>query len=135
MAKKNRSSKGAPTEAPPRVVVLAAGVGSRMRSSLPKVLHKVAGRTLLEAVLDAAAGLAPSQTVVVLGPRREHVLPLLEGRGVTVVVQDPPRGTGDAVSRALPALSGGQGPVVVVAGDTPLLTAATLRALVARRAE
>jgi bifunctional UDP-N-acetylglucosamine pyrophosphorylase/glucosamine-1-phosphate N-acetyltransferase len=86
-------------------------------------------------VLDAAAGLAPSQTVVVLGPRREHVLPLLEGRGVTVVVQDPPRGTGDAVSRALPALSGGQGPVVVVAGDTPLLTAATLRALVARRAE
>ncbi|HEY7368469.1 MAG TPA: bifunctional UDP-N-acetylglucosamine diphosphorylase/glucosamine-1-phosphate N-acetyltransferase GlmU [Thermoanaerobaculia bacterium] len=133
--KKTGSPKGAAPEAPPRVVVLAAGVGSRMRSSLPKVLHRVAGRTLIEAVLDAVAGLTPSQTVVVLGPRREHIEAVLEGRGVTVVVQDPPRGTGDAVSRALPALAGGDGPIVVVAGDTPLLTPATLRALVARRAE
>jgi bifunctional UDP-N-acetylglucosamine pyrophosphorylase/glucosamine-1-phosphate N-acetyltransferase len=114
-------------------VILAAGIGSRMRSSLPKVLHRVGGRSLLEAVLDAVAGLTPSRTVVVLGPRREAILPVLEGRGVSVVVQDPPRGTGDAVRKALPALGEEDGPVVVVAGDTPLLTSATLRELVSRR--
>lgn len=126
--------RAAGAEAPPRVVVLAAGVGSRMRSTVPKVLHRIGGRTLLDAVLDTAREISPSRVVVVVGAGREHVEKALSGREVTIVVQDPPLGTGDAVRRALPALSGdGAGPVVVLSGDAPLLTAATLTRLIERR--
>ncbi len=121
-----RRARAVEPESPPRVVVLAAGVGSRMRSTLPKVLHRIGGRTLLDAVLDTAGEISPSQVVVVIGAGREQVEKALSGRPVTVVVQDPPLGTGDAVRRALPALSGdGSAPVVVLSGDAPLLTAAT----------
>ncbi len=127
-------SRGPSDEAPVRVAVLAAGVGSRMRSSLPKVLHRVAGRTLLEAVLDAAAPLAPARTVVVVGRDRERIAAALEGREVVWAVQDPPLGTGDAVRSAREALGEG-GPIVVLAGDTPLLKPETLARLVAMRRE
>src|SRR5512143_2840611 len=73
-----------------RVVVLAAGVGSRMRSSLPKVLHRVGGRTPLEA----------SRTVVVVGRDRDRIAAAVGGRDVAWAVQDPPLGTGDAVRAA-----------------------------------
>ena len=116
-----------------RVVVLAAGAGVRMRSTLPKVLHRVAGRALVEAVLDAAAALSPSRTVVVVGADRGRIVGLLEGRGVHFAVQDPPLGTGDAVARAREALGDDGGPVVVLAGDTPLLRPETLASLVALR--
>ena len=119
---------------PPRVVVLAAGVGSRMRSALPKVLHRVAGRTLLEAVLDAAAPLSASRTVVVVGRERDRIAATLDGRGVLWAVQDPPLGTGDAVRRAREALGDG-GPIVVLAGDTPLLRPETLSQLLALQRE
>jgi bifunctional UDP-N-acetylglucosamine pyrophosphorylase/glucosamine-1-phosphate N-acetyltransferase len=127
------STAGGPAAAP-QVVVLAAGVGSRMRSALPKVLHRVGGRTMLDAVLDAAATLNPSRVVVVLGAGRETVERSIEGRDVRVAVQDPPRGTGDAVRRGIPALSGGGGPIVVLSGDVPLISPTTLAALVDRRA-
>ena len=106
-----------------------------MRSALPKVLHRVGGRTLLEAVLDAAEGLAPARVVVVLGAGRERVEASLTGRSLAFAVQDPPRGTGDALARALPALEDGDGPVLVLSGDTPLLQPATLSALLERRRE
>ncbi len=105
-----------------------------MRSTLPKVLHRVGGRTLLEAVLDAAEGLSPSRTVVVLGAGRERVEQSLGARVVSYVVQDPPLGTGDAAARALSALGSEAGPVLVLSGDTPLLRTATLAALVERQA-
>jgi bifunctional UDP-N-acetylglucosamine pyrophosphorylase/glucosamine-1-phosphate N-acetyltransferase len=104
-----------------------------MRSALPKVLHRVGGRTLLEAVLDAAEALTPSRVVVVLGAGRERVEASLAGRRVTVAVQDPPLGTGDAVRRALPALGEEDGAVLVLSGDTPLLLPSTLAVLVERR--
>ncbi len=113
----------------PRVIILAAGLGSRMRSARPKVLHKVAGRTLLEAVLASAEGLRPERIVVVIGAGRESVAASLEGRAVAFAVQDPPLGTGDAARRGLEAIGEGAGPVVVLAGDTPLLRVETLRAL------
>src|SRR5262249_11970714 len=92
-----KRASAAPAAPPvPRAVILAAGIGSRMRSSLPKVLHRVAGRTLLEAVVDAAEGLAPSRIVVVVGTGRERVEASLEGRNVRFALQDPPLGTGDA---------------------------------------
>jgi bifunctional UDP-N-acetylglucosamine pyrophosphorylase/glucosamine-1-phosphate N-acetyltransferase len=84
---------------------------------------------MLEAVLRSAESLRPSQIVVVLGASRAAVEPLLAGRDVTVVVQDPPRGTGDAVVRALAALSGGDGPVLILSGDVPLIRRETLTGL------
>src|SRR5688500_9024489 len=121
------------SDAPPRVVVLAAGIGSRMRSTLPKVLHRIGGRTLLDAVLETATSVNPSRIVAVLGSGREQVERSLAGRDVTVVVQDPPLGTGDAVRRALAALADGAGPVVVLSGDAPLLTSGTLSSLIERQ--
>jgi bifunctional UDP-N-acetylglucosamine pyrophosphorylase/glucosamine-1-phosphate N-acetyltransferase len=106
-----------------------------MRSTLPKVLHRVGGRTLIEAVVAAAEAVSPSRIVVVIGAGRERVAEALAGRAVTFVVQDPPLGTGDAARRAVEALGDGGGPVVILAGDTPLLRPETLQALVRRRAE
>jgi len=115
-------------------VVLAAGEGKRMRSGRAKVLHEVGGRALIDHVLAAVETLAPSPLVVVVGHLRAQVEEHLAGRGVAVAVQDPPRGTGDAVARALPLLPEA-GETLVVSGDVPLLTAATLEALVELRRE
>jgi bifunctional UDP-N-acetylglucosamine pyrophosphorylase/glucosamine-1-phosphate N-acetyltransferase len=133
--KRPRKPGASAPAAAPRVIILAAGLGSRMRSARPKVLHRVAGRTLLEAVLASAEGLRPERVVVVIGAGRESVAASLEGRSVTFAVQDPPLGTGDAARRGLESLGDGAGPVVVLAGDTPLLRAETLRALVDRQRE
>jgi bifunctional UDP-N-acetylglucosamine pyrophosphorylase/glucosamine-1-phosphate N-acetyltransferase len=116
-------------------VILAAGAGTRMRSTLPKVLHRVGGRTLIEAVVAAAEALSPSRIAVVVGAGRERVVEALAGRSVTFVVQDPPLGTGDAARKAVESLADGGGPIVILSGDTPLLRPDTLGALVRRRAE
>jgi bifunctional UDP-N-acetylglucosamine pyrophosphorylase/glucosamine-1-phosphate N-acetyltransferase len=113
-------------------MILAAGIGSRMRSSRPKVLHRVGGRTLLEAVLAAAGGVDPSCIVVVVGAGRDEVAASLAGQAVSLAVQDPPLGTGDAARKGLEAIGEGTGPVLVLAGDTPLLRPETLRELVDR---
>ncbi|MEN3953005.1 bifunctional UDP-N-acetylglucosamine diphosphorylase/glucosamine-1-phosphate N-acetyltransferase GlmU [Iodidimonas sp. SYSU 1G8] len=113
------------------VVVLAAGKGTRMKSSLPKVLHPIAGRAMVHHVLHAAAGLSPERTLVVLGKGMEPV-----ARAVApalVAVQDPPLGTGHAVLAAAEALDGFDGDVVVVFADTPLVTLDTFRAMLDRR--
>jgi bifunctional UDP-N-acetylglucosamine pyrophosphorylase / glucosamine-1-phosphate N-acetyltransferase len=130
-----RAAASEAAEAPPQVVVLAAGVGSRMRSTLPKVLHRIGGRTLLDAVLDTAEGVSPSRVIAVVGAGRESVEAALTGRDVTIVVQDPPLGTGDAARKASSALSNGSGPVLILSGDAPLLTSATLAKLIDRRRE
>jgi bifunctional UDP-N-acetylglucosamine pyrophosphorylase/glucosamine-1-phosphate N-acetyltransferase len=116
---------------PLAVVVLAAGAGTRMKSALPKVLHPVAGWPMVKHVLAAAAGLRPERIVVVGPPGRDDV-----ARAVApyeCVVQDRPLGTGHALKAALPALRGWTGDVLVVFGDSPLLTTATMRRLVAAR--
>jgi len=113
-------------------VVLAAGEGTRMRSGLAKVLHQAAGLALLDHVLAALAPLAPSPLVVVVGHRRDQVKDHLAGRPVLQAVQDPPRGTGDAVRCALGLLPEA-GELLVLSGDVPLLTTATLEGLVAAR--
>ena len=105
-------------------VVLAAGKGTRMVSDIPKVLHRLAGRTLLGHVLAAVGELAPQRTVVVVSPDMAE-LPKL-APGADIAVQPDRRGTGDAVRRAAAHLEGFAGTVVVVFGDTPLVTAATL---------
>jgi len=116
------------------VIVLAAGEGTRMRSSTPKVLHRFAGRTLVGHVLAALAPLRPTQLAVVVGFAREAVQAHLEeiAPGYVGVVQDEQRGTGHAARLALQALKGVTGTVLIVPGDTPLLTTETLADLVAQ---
>ncbi len=111
------------------VAVLAAGKGTRMRSVLPKVLHRLAGRALLDWVLDRSAELAPPErTVVVVGHGADQVAAHLAGRGFATVLQEPQLGTGDAVRTALGTLPEGDA-VLVLSGDVPLLKAATLARL------
>jgi bifunctional N-acetylglucosamine-1-phosphate-uridyltransferase/glucosamine-1-phosphate-acetyltransferase GlmU-like protein len=119
---------------PVAVIVLAAGEGTRMKSASPKVLHGFAGRTLLGHVLAAAAPLDAARTVVVIGHGRDAVREHLAAIApdAVPVVQAEQHGTGHAVRIALDAVPpDAAGTVVVVPADAPLLTAATLHALVA----
>ncbi len=119
------------------VVVMAAGKGTRMKSSLPKVLHRLAGKPLLGHVLDTAAQLAPRGLVVVTGHGAEAVDSFVHRQGVAqsgaalaCVRQEPQLGTGHAVQQAVPHLPD-DGTVLVLNGDVPLIEAATLQALLA----
>jgi bifunctional UDP-N-acetylglucosamine pyrophosphorylase / glucosamine-1-phosphate N-acetyltransferase len=120
------------------VLVLAAGAGGRMGSDTPKVLHTLAGRSMLSHVLHAVAKAAPRHFVVVVGKDRERVAPAVErlagdlGRTIDIAVQDQQLGTGHAVECGLSALPEDfAGTVVVTAGDVPLLDADTLADLIA----
>ncbi|KXO89069.1 bifunctional UDP-N-acetylglucosamine diphosphorylase/glucosamine-1-phosphate N-acetyltransferase GlmU [Tsukamurella pseudospumae] len=118
------------------VVILAAGAGTRMRSKTPKVLHTIAGRTLLGHALHAAAGTRPDHLVVVVGHDRDRVSAAALGtadeldHAILVAVQAEQRGTGDAVQAGLGALPDDfAGTVVVTAADVPLLDTTTLQEL------
>ena len=102
------------------VIILAAGKGERMKSSLPKVMHNLCGRAMLAYVLDLAASLKPKKTVAVLGYKHEVARKELP-KNVSAVVQKRLIGTADAVKQALPKLKGFRGTVLVLYGDTPLL--------------
>ncbi|MFI5620698.1 bifunctional UDP-N-acetylglucosamine diphosphorylase/glucosamine-1-phosphate N-acetyltransferase GlmU [Streptomyces sp. NPDC051567] len=117
---------------PAAVVVLAAGEGTRMKSATPKVLHEICGRSLVGHVVAASRELDPAHLVVVVGHAREQVAAHLAevDAGVRTAVQHEQNGTGHAVRMALEELGGRvDGTVIVVCGDTPLLTGETLRAL------
>jgi bifunctional UDP-N-acetylglucosamine pyrophosphorylase/glucosamine-1-phosphate N-acetyltransferase len=115
------------------VVVLAAGKGTRMKSAMPKVLHQAGGLPLIEHVLRAAASLRPQSVVVVVGHGADHVKAALgERMGLTFAVQEPQLGTGHALLQAEPLLPGANGTLVLLSGDAPLISAATLAALVQR---
>ncbi len=129
------TSPAAPASArPSAVIVLAAGEGTRMKSATPKVLHEICGASLLGHVVRAARALEPRQIVVVVGHGREAVAAHLaeSDPGATTVVQEQQNGTGHAVRLAMEEVrADASGPVVVLAGDTPLLTAATIESLLA----
>lgn len=113
-------------------VILAAGHGTRMKSSTPKVLHEVGGRSMLAHVMAGAAALKPARIAVVIGDHAPGVgdAARAERSDVVIAVQAPPRGTGDAVMKAAPALQGFNGVVLVLYADTPLVEVETLRALI-----
>lgn len=112
------------------VIVLAAGLGTRMKSATPKVLHPLLGKPVINHVLDAITPLNPAKTIVVVNPQGAAVREALAGRNVIFAVQKEMRGTGDAVKTAARCLSGYTGVVLIVNGDTPLLTAESLRRFV-----
>ncbi|WP_093615973.1 bifunctional UDP-N-acetylglucosamine diphosphorylase/glucosamine-1-phosphate N-acetyltransferase GlmU [Streptomyces indicus] len=117
---------------PAAVVVLAAGEGTRMKSRTPKVLHEICGRTLVGHVVTAARELGPQELVVVVGHGREQVAAHLAeiDPAARTAVQEEQNGTGHAVRMGLEPLGGAvDGTVIVVCGDTPLLTGATLKEL------
>jgi bifunctional UDP-N-acetylglucosamine pyrophosphorylase / glucosamine-1-phosphate N-acetyltransferase len=121
---------------PLHLVVLAAGKGTRMKSGRPKVLHAAGGLPLIEHVLRAADSIVPASVVIVVGHQAEDVQRALAGRSnVQFATQEPQLGTGHALLQAEGALAGAVGTVVLLSGDVPLLTPATLRTLIDRHVE
>ena len=115
--------------APLAAVILAAGMGTRMRSRLPKVLHRIAGAPLVGHVLRAVAPLRPAHIILVVGHGGDQVRAVV-GDGVEYVTQAPQLGTGHAVLQARAALEGRTRSVLVLYGDCPLLQSGTLQTLV-----
>jgi bifunctional UDP-N-acetylglucosamine pyrophosphorylase/glucosamine-1-phosphate N-acetyltransferase len=115
-------------------VILAAGKGTRMKSDVPKVLHTVANEPIIGHILSILKGLGASRLVVVVGPDQQGIAEFVTPRGAAVGIQAEPRGTGDAARSALAALASHAGDVMVLYGDNPLLTHATLNKLLAARA-
>jgi bifunctional UDP-N-acetylglucosamine pyrophosphorylase / glucosamine-1-phosphate N-acetyltransferase len=111
---------------------MAGGLGKRMRSQLPKHLHPLLGRRLVDWVIEAARPLGPAPFVVVCSPQNESNLRGTLPDGVEVAVQLEPRGTGDAAASARAALGEFAGDVLVLSGDTPLLTPTLLETLLER---
>jgi bifunctional UDP-N-acetylglucosamine pyrophosphorylase/glucosamine-1-phosphate N-acetyltransferase len=111
------------------IVIMAAGKGTRMKSDLPKVLHRLAGRSLLQHVLDTCAGLAADRTLVVTGYGAERVEQSIAGSAVRCVRQQPQLGTGHAVQQVAPYLDD-SGTTLILNGDVPLIEAGTARALI-----
>ena len=106
-------------------VVMAAGIGTRMKSATPKHLHPILGRRMVDWVVDAAREAGVERIVVVASPQTSDLL-----EGVEVAVQEEPLGTGDAVRCARAALDGFGGDILVLNGDVPALRPETIRALV-----
>jgi bifunctional UDP-N-acetylglucosamine pyrophosphorylase/glucosamine-1-phosphate N-acetyltransferase len=114
-------------------VILAAGLGTRMKSSTPKVLHSINGKPIIRHVVEAARALKPEQIVVVIGPESTGIREALRDKRVTFAVQKEPKGTADALKTAsgkLAGLKAGKGTVLILSGDTPLVNPLTLQQLV-----
>ncbi len=110
-------------------IILAAGQGTRMRSTLPKVLHPILGKPMLSYVLETARSVTGSQPVVVVGHEAEQIQAAFDGQA-RFVLQEPQLGTGHAVQQAEPLANGQADLLLVTYGDMPLLTAATLQRIV-----
>jgi bifunctional UDP-N-acetylglucosamine pyrophosphorylase/glucosamine-1-phosphate N-acetyltransferase len=119
------------SRAPVATIVLAAGKGTRMKSDLHKVLHPIAGRPMLDAPAGQRRAACPARQVVVAGHGRDQLEKAL-GRPATIAVQEPQHGTAHAVQQAEGALAGFDGDVLILYGDVPFVSAATMRAMLER---
>lgn len=108
-----------------KTLILAAGKGTRMKSALPKVLHKVAGKEMVKKIGEICDNIGSSENIYILGHKREEVLNILGE--VSYVIQEEQLGTGDAVKQAKEKLKDFDGTVMVMCGDTPLLREETLK--------
>jgi bifunctional UDP-N-acetylglucosamine pyrophosphorylase / glucosamine-1-phosphate N-acetyltransferase len=114
---------------PIAAVILAAGKGTRMKSDTHKVLHLIAGRPMIDFLLESVATLAPARTVMVVGALREQLEAALDGRGIDFALQAEQLGTAHAVLQAEQALAGFDGDVLLLSGDVPFVRPETMRAL------
>ena len=119
------------SERPIAAIILAAGKGTRMKSSRHKVLHDIAGRPMIEHLLASVEKLAPQRLVTIVGESREQLHEAL-GERVSFAVQEPQLGTGHAVQQAAEALKGFDGDVLVLYGDVPFVRTATMQAMIER---
>jgi len=110
-------------------IILAAGEGTRMKSDIPKVLHMVSGKPMLQYMLDVFSQLKIKNTIVVVGHKADQVKRSVKGSGLKFIRQKQLLGSGDAVRVAKDALSGSRGDVLIVCGDTPLVSHQSLRDL------
>ncbi len=111
------------------IIILAAGKGTRMKSAKPKVMHTLAGKPMLQHVIDTAKQLTPSQLVVVCGNGSDEVVPYLEQQSINTVMQHEQKGTGHAVEQAKTSFANSE-QVLVLYGDVPLITVETLQDLI-----
>src|SRR6187200_2146654 len=112
------------------IVVLAAGQGTRMKSSLPKVLHPIAGRPMIERVLETASALDPSTITLIVGHKAEAIRDRLgKTQNLWFALQEPQLGTAHALQQAEPLLAGRSGSLILLSGDVPLLSPNTLKRL------
>lgn len=121
-----------PLSNPPAAVILGAGLGTRMRSRLPKVLHRIGGRPVIGHVIDVAREVTGQKPLVVYSPATAQLREAFADEA-EFALQDEPRGTGDALRSALSALPAETPEVLVLSGDTPLLRGATVGGLVQQR--
>ncbi|MDX1763494.1 MAG: NTP transferase domain-containing protein, partial [bacterium] len=117
------------------VIILAAGLGTRMKSSRVKVLHPLLGKPMVSFPITLARKLGADRVVLVVGHQSEAVKQALQGVDVEFVLQTEQLGTGHAVQQAAPALAGIQGPVVILCGDVPLIRLQTIRTLLTHHEE
>ena len=112
------------------IAILAAGKGTRMNSKLPKVLHPLAGKSIIERVLSSTKGLKPNRRIIVVGHQAKRVRDSLENhQDLDFILQQPQKGTGHAIQKLIPELKGFNGELLVLNGDVPLLKEETLSSL------
>ena len=111
-----------------KTLILAAGKGTRMKSEMPKVIHKVNGIPMITKIIDTLSGLNPKENILILGHKKEEVLKVV-GENCDYVLQTEQLGTGHAVIQAKEKLEGYDGDVMILCGDTPLLRESTLKSL------
>ena len=112
------------------VAILAAGKGTRMESSLPKVLHKISGKSLLQRVIDSCVKLDPDQVFVITGHKSKEVQESIpNNKKIQFVIQEPQLGTGHAIQVLCKAVKKNEGKLLVLNGDVPLIKAETLNKL------
>ena len=112
------------------VAILAAGKGTRMESSLPKVLHKISGKSLLQRVIDSCVALNPDQIFVITGHKSKEVQKSIpKDKKIHVVVQEPQSGTGHAIQVLCKKAKKHEGKLLVLNGDVPLIRPTTLKRL------
>ena len=111
------------------VAILAAGKGTRMESSMPKVLHKISGKTLLQRVINSCNELNPDQIFVIIGHKSKEVQDSIPSKKIKFIIQDPQLGTGHAIQVLCRQVEKNKGNLLVLNGDVPLITSNTLKKL------
>ena len=112
------------------VAILAAGKGTRMESSIPKVLHKISGKSLLQRVIDTCIELNPDQIFVITGHKSKEVQESIpENKKIQFVIQDPQSGTGHAIQVLCKEVKKHEGKLLILNGDVPLIRPSTLKSL------
>ena len=113
------------------VAILAAGKGTRMASSLPKVLHKLSGKTLLQRVINSCNELKPDKIFIIVGHKSKEVEgSVLKNKNIHFIIQNPQKGTGHAIQVLSQQVKKHEGKLMVLNGDVPLIKAETLKDLI-----